>query len=80
MKTKNGFFESLNGNRSSSRLIGFLVVLIALFYVGIILFIGKENIVTAATASGLLFTTIAGPAMVFLFAQKRTEGTQEKNE
>ncbi len=75
---KNGFFDSVGGNHSSSRLIGFIVVMVALLYAGIVIFLGRDDIVNAAVAAGTLFVTIAGPAMAFLFVQKRTEIKQEK--
>ena len=74
---KRGFFESISGNRSSSRLIGFIIIIIALLYAGVVLYLGRNDVVNAAIASGTLFVTIAGPAMAFLFAQKRTEIKQE---
>ena len=74
---KTGFFESISGNRSSTRLIGFIIIIVGLIYSGIILFFGRHEIVTAAVASGTLFITISGPAMAFLFVQKKTEIKQE---
>lgn len=77
MKQKAGYFESLGGNKSSSRVIGFVVVLIALLETNLVLYLGRDDVVKSAVAAGTLFITIAGPAMAFLFAQKKTEGTQE---
>lgn len=74
---KTNYFESISGNKSSSRLLGFIIIMIALIYAGLVLYLGRENIVTAAVAAGTLFITIAGPAMAFLFYQKKTEKTQE---
>jgi hypothetical protein len=74
---KNGFFDSVGGNRSSSRLIGFVVVLFALIFAQEVIWLGKDDIVQAAVAAGTLFITIAGPAMAFLFFQKKNEGKQE---
>ena len=71
------YFEASPGNKSSSRLIGFTVIISALIYVGFILYLGRTDIVQAATAAGVLFVTIAGPAMAFLFAQKKTEINQQ---
>ena len=75
---KSGYFESLGGNGSSSRIIGFVVVIIALFETFVVLYLGRDDVVQSAIAAGTLFVTIAGPAMAFLFVQKRTEGNQEK--
>jgi len=74
---KHGFFDSIGGNRSSSRLIGFVVVVLALIFAQEVIWLGKDDIVQAAVAAGTLFITIAGPAMAFLFFQKRNEGKQE---
>jgi len=77
---KNGFFQSISGNNSSSRLIGFIIILFALVENCVVLYLGKDDIVQAAIAAGTLFVTIAGSAMAFLFAQKSQEIKQEKNE
>lgn len=74
---KTGFFESIGGNRSSSRLIGFLIIIVALGESILVLYWGRDNVIMAAAAAGTIFITIAGPAMVFLFQQKRTEIKQE---
>lgn len=37
---------------------------------------GGESVIALATAAGLIFTTIGGSAMVFIFQQKRTETKQ----
>ena len=72
------YFNSISGNRSSSRLIAFIVIMVALIDIQLVLFLGKAEIVTSATAAGVLFITIAGPAMAFLFVQKKTESNQTK--
>jgi hypothetical protein len=75
----NGFFESTSGNRSSSRLIGFVIVCFALLENAVVLYIGRADVVQAAIAAGTLFITIAGPAMAFLFFQKGQEMKQEQD-
>lgn len=78
---KTSFFQSISGNQSSSRLIGFTVIIIALVFAQEVIYFGRNDIMMAATAAGTIFITIAGPAMAFLFAQKRNELKQEnKNE
>lgn len=78
---KTSFFQSISGNQSSSRLIGFIVIICALVFAQEIIWFGKSDIMMAATAAGTAFITIAGPAMAFLFAQKKNELRQEtKNE
>lgn len=74
---KTSFFESISGNRSSTRLIGFIVVCAALFFAQQIIWFGRNEIMLAATAAGTIFLTIAGPALAWIFAQKRTEIKQE---
>jgi vacuolar-type H+-ATPase subunit I/STV1 len=78
---KNGFFDSISGNKSSSRLIGFIVIIYAMLMGFLVLFWGKEGsegMIALATASGVLFTTISGPVFVWLYNQKKTEIKQEK--
>lgn len=72
-----GYFQDDKGNRSSSRLTAFIIAIAALLFVQEILIIAALDplvgLVEAATASATLFVTIAGPALAFQFAQKRTE-------
>lgn len=74
-----GFFQSISGNQSSSRLIGFIVIMFALIFAQEVIWFGRQEIMTAAGAAGTIFLTIAAPAMAFLFAQKKTEIQHEKN-
>jgi hypothetical protein len=76
---KNGFFQSISGNKSSSRLIGFVVIAAGLIFAQEVIILGRADIVQASIAAGTLFLTIAGSAMAFLFAQKGQEIKQEKN-
>ena len=80
---KTGFFQSISGNNSSSRLIAFIVVMASLFFTGFVLINGltKENADTiiVTTAAGTLFLQVAGSAMAFMFVQKKQEIKQEKN-
>ncbi len=77
---KTSFFQSISGNQSSSRLIGFIVIMIALIFAQEVIWFGKaESVIIAATAAGTIFLTIAAPAMTFLFMQKKTEVKQEEN-
>ena len=77
----NGFFDSIRGNKSSSRLIGFIVIIVTLIFVQEILWFGREDIIEAAISGGTIFLTIAGPAMAFLFVQKKyNEVKKEKDE
>ena len=78
---KNSFFQDSQGNDSSSRLIAFVIIIWALLAGGVLIAIKflqpGADILLMATASGLLFTTIAGPALAFLFLQKKTEVKQD---
>lgn len=74
---KTGFFQSISGNNSSSRLIAFIVVIVALIFAQEVIYFGKQSVIEAATAAGTIFLTIAGPAMAFVFLQKKTEVKQE---
>ena len=77
---RNGFFDSVTGNKSSSRLIGFIVIIASLVFVQEILWFGRNDIIQAAISGGTIFLTIAAPAMAFLFAQKKNEiKTEEKS-
>ena len=77
---KTGFFQSISGNNSSSRLIGFIVIVAALIFAQEVIIFGKTEIMAAAGAAGTIFLTIAGPAMAFLFAQKKQEVKKESND
>lgn len=68
-----GYLQDSNGNRSSSRLIGTIVIVVALIFAQEVLYFGREDIMVAAAAAGTIFITVAGPAMAFLFAQKKNE-------
>ena len=70
------FFEDDKGNKSSSRLMAFIVIIVSIIFAQEILIfsmITNINIVLSATAMGTTFITMAGPAMFFLFNQKKTE-------
>lgn len=78
----NGYFYSTQGNKSSSRLIGASVIVYAMIMGFLVLYWGKENddsVIELASADGLIFTTIGGSAMVFIFQQKRNEIKQENS-
>ena len=73
---KANYFQDTSGNKSSSRLIAFIVIIVALIFAQEVVYFGKDNIVQAAAAAGTIFLTIAGPAMIFLFQQKKTENSK----
>lgn len=84
MNMKTGFFQSISGNNSSSRLIAFIVVMASLFFTGFVLISGlskpNADALIVTTAAGTLFIQVAGSAMAFMFVQKKQEVKQEKNE
>lgn len=73
-----GYFEAGNGDKSSSRLTGFIVIVCALIFAQEVIYFGRKDIVNAAIAAGTIFVTVAGSAMFFLFGQKKTEVQQEE--
>lgn len=74
--TRNGFFQDMYGNNSSSRLLGFIVVIYALALATAVLIIGcitGTSILLVSAASGTIFTSVAGPVLMFMFGAKRNE-------
>jgi hypothetical protein len=71
-----GFFRDAKGNRSSSRLIGVLSVGYALLQSTMIIILGHfetASIITTSAAASANFLAIAGPAMVYLYNNKKEE-------
>jgi hypothetical protein len=80
---KTGFLQSIAGNQSSTRLIGFSVVysaIIILFAMVVFCFIHPELATEVLTAVGILFTALTTPTFIFLYKQKSTELKQESHE
>ena len=75
---KRGYFEARNGNKSSTRLISFITVMMALVFAQEVIYFGRDNVVTAAAAAGTIFVTIAGAAMTYQYQQKKTENKQDE--
>ena len=77
MAAKSGFLQTRDGHNSSSRLLGFGVTIWALVLATVMLgyglFTPPVNLMILATSTGTLFTTIAGPAMIYLFSSKKAE-------
>lgn len=76
---KNGFFDSVSGNRSSARLGGWVVVMVALIFAQEVIYFGRAEVVLAAAGAGTIFVTIAGPAMIYLWSNKQTEVKHEES-
>ena len=68
-----GYFRSVGGRKSSSRLIAAFVIFMAIVFAQEVLYFGRANVVQAAAAAGTIFITIGGPSMAFLFMQKKNE-------
>lgn len=71
------FLEGRQGELSNSRLIADIMIISALVMVFIFITIGvfkpEIDLMKIATAIGVLFGSIAGTAMTFLFFQKKQE-------
>jgi len=67
------YLENGDGNKSSTRLIGFIVVIWTLVLSSTVLYFGKDNVILAAAAAGTLFTTMAGPTLIWMYQQKKQE-------
>lgn len=82
MRQQRGFLEDPNGDKSNSRLIADILIGAALIFQVQFILIGVFkpliDLMAIATAIGVIFGSIAGSALVFLFGQKWTESKQEK--
>lgn len=78
---KDGFLNSISGRKSSSRLYTGMILIYAMVMSFLILLWGKEgkeSIISLATAAGIFFTTAAGPVLVWMYNQKKTEVQKEQ--
>ena len=73
---RTGFFQSSPENNSSTRLIGFITVVVSLIYTGGILWLGRENILTASVSASAFFLAVASPTFLYMYNQKKDEITQ----
>lgn len=75
-----GFLEESDGVKSNSRLIADVMIcgglLMSMSFIAIGVFKPEVDLMKIATAVGVLFGSVAGTAMTFLFFQKKEEGTQ----
>jgi len=76
----NSFLQGVDGNFSNSRLIADVMICSGLLGVFLFIAIGvfkpEVDLMKIATAVGVLFGSVAGTAMTFLFFQKKEEGKQ----
>jgi hypothetical protein len=74
------FLQDAEGNKSNSRLIADVMIgcglIMAVLFVLIGVFKPEVDLMKIATAIGVLFGSIAGTALTFLFFQKKEEGKQ----
>jgi hypothetical protein len=79
-----GFLEESDGVRSNSRMIADIMIccglIMAMAFIVIGVFKPEVDLMKIATAIGVLFGSVAGTAMTFLFFQKKEEGKQEQSE
>lgn len=80
----NGFLQGSDGNFSNSRLVADIMIgcglLMSITFVLIGVYKPDVDLMKIATAIGVLFGSVAGTAMTFLFFQKKEEGKQVKDE
>lgn len=72
----NGYFDSTQGNKSSTRMFGGGIILYAMVMGLLVLLLGYftgESILALAPIAAATFTGIAGPAMIYMFQQKKNE-------
>ena len=76
------FFLDGEGNYSNSRLIADVIIVNTLLMVYSFIWIGtfkpEVNLLGIATAISVLFGSVAGASLAFLFFQKKEEGIQLK--
>lgn len=71
-----GYFEAAPGNKSSSRLTSFIVVMAALAMseqILIFAYLLGTDILLAAASAGTTFVTIGGASMYYMYNQKKQE-------
>ena len=75
---KTGFFDSISGNSSSARMIGFTIIAIALILSCLLAWWGKEDVVKCAGAIAIQFPAMTTPVLVYLFKNKQDEIQHEE--
>lgn len=81
---KIGYTEYSPGNKSISRLIAIIVILVAIIDSNILMFYfmstSRTDMMVLATSVGAIFGAIATPALTYLFFVKKEESKNEKDE
>jgi|GEM_PF-2467204 len=75
---KTGFFDSVSGNSSSARMIGYTIICIALIISVCLAWWGKEDVVKCAGAIAIQFPAMTTPVLVYLFKNKQDEIQHEE--
>jgi len=75
---KTGFFDSVSGNSSSARMIGYTIILIALIISCCLAWWGKDDVVKCAGAIAIQFPAMTTPVLVYLFKNKQDEIQHEE--
>jgi len=78
MKEKTGFFDSISGNSSSARLIGGIIIAIALIISCCLAWWGKDDVVKGAGAIAIQFPAMTTPVLLYLFKNKQNEIQHEE--
>jgi hypothetical protein len=71
-----GFFQDTNGNKSSARLLAFILIVTSLVFAQqfiIFAIIQKINVLLISSAVATTVTTISGGAMLYLFGKQKAE-------
>ena len=75
---KTGFLDSVSGNSSSARAIGYTIILIALIIACLLAWWGREDVVKCAGAIAIQFPAMTTPVLVYLFKNKQDEIAHEE--
>lgn len=77
---KHKFLQDRDGDFSNSRLIADIIIICSLIMVFAFIGIGVKypniDLMGIATAIGVLFASVAGSSLLFLYAQKKSENKQ----
>lgn len=71
-----GFFQDTNGNKSSARLLAFILIVTSLVFAQqfiIFAILQKVNVLLIASSVATTVTTISGGAMLYLFGKQKSE-------
>jgi len=77
-ENKPGPFDAISGNASSTRIIGAVIVAIALGIAIMLAWWGRDDVVKAAGAIAIQFPAMTTPVFVYLFKNKQEEIKHEE--